>query len=129
MKIVKYFMFVLLACTLCFSCGGTAGDDVRSQTLVVVLSSDAITFDPGAQNDSYSANAMLQMYEGLVTLSQSNEVIPVLAENYEISSDGMNYVFYLRKGIKFHNGEELTADDVVFSFKKAFASTSVAHIF
>lgn len=129
MKIVKYFMFVLLACALCFSCGGTAGDDVRSQTLVVVLSSDAITFDPGAQNDSYSANAMLQMYEGLVTLSQSNEVIPVLAENYEISSDGMNYVFYLRKGIKFHNGEELTADDVVFSFKKAFASPAVAHIF
>ncbi len=119
---------VLLA-FLITACGGGEADAIRSQTLIVAMSSDAITMDPSAQNDSYSANAMLQMYEGLVSMRTDNKVAPSLAERYEISPDGMEYTFFLKKNVKFHNGEELKAEDVVFSFKRAFVSPAVAHIF
>ncbi len=127
-KFFTVLCLTVLFASLIISCGGN-NDAVRAETLVVAMSSDAITMDPSAQNDSYSANAMLQMYEGLVHITPKNEVLPQLAERYEISPDGMTYTFYLHKGIKFHNGEELKASDVVFSYKRAFASPAVAHIF
>lgn len=112
-----------------FSCGNGNETEQAKQTLVVAMSSDAITFDPSAQNDSYSANAMLQMYEGLVALDENNSVVNQLAERYEVSEDGLTYTFYILKGVKFHNGEEVKASDVVFSFKRAFVAPAVAHIF
>lgn len=127
----KLCVFILTICiiSLCFSCGGGGAEDIRSQTLVVAMSSDAITMDPSAQNDSYSANAMLQMYEGLIYLTPGGEVVPSLTERWNISPDGMEYTFYIKRGVKFHNGEELKAEDVVFSYTRAFVSPAVAHIF
>jgi len=59
-----------------------------------------------------------QIYDGLVHLDKNMNIIPSLAEYWEISGDGKRYTFYLRKGVKFHNGKELTADDVKFSLER-----------
>ena len=62
-------------------------------------------------------------YESLVYYNGS-DFEPLLAESWEISPDGLEYVFHLKDGVLFHNGAELTADDVVFSLEQAKASPS-----
>ena len=58
------------------------------------------------------------IYEALVTLDANFKVREELCESYEISEDSREYTWYLRKGVKFHNGEEMTADDVVASMNR-----------
>lgn len=59
-----------------------------------------------------------QIFDGLVRLDKNLNVVPHLAEYWAISSDGRKYTFYLRKGVKFHHGGELTAEDVKFSLER-----------
>lgn len=56
------------------------------------------------------------IYQGLVTRTQDNEIVGALASDYEVSADGLTYTFTLNEGITFHSGEALTADDVVATF-------------
>src|SRR5499433_2677590 len=53
------------------------------------------------------------IYEGLYSLDSSNRPIPMLAEGVAISKDGLVYTFKLRQGVKFHNGKEMTSEDVI----------------
>lgn len=57
------------------------------------------------------------IYEGLVTRTQTNEIEPRLASDYEVSDDGLTYTFTLNEGIVFHTGEALTSADVVASYE------------
>jgi peptide/nickel transport system substrate-binding protein len=66
-----------------------------------------------------TANMTSHMYEGLYALDENRRPIPMLAESLPtVSADGLVYSFKLRRGIKFHNGKEMTADDVVASLKR-----------
>src|SRR6266498_4514257 len=58
------------------------------------------------------------IYEGLYSLDSTNKPIPMLAESVAISKDGLVYTFKLRQGIKFHNGKEMTSEDVVASLAR-----------
>src|SRR3989449_7805749 len=58
------------------------------------------------------------IYEGLYSLDSSNRPIPMLAETHTVSKDGFTYTFKLRQGVKFHNGKEMTAEDVVASMAR-----------
>src|SRR5213594_634461 len=58
------------------------------------------------------------VYEGLYSLDSSNRPIPMLAESHTVSKDGLTYTFKLRQGVKFHNGKEMTSDDVVASLAR-----------
>ncbi len=79
------------------------------------------TLDPGKANEVCSATPVRAMYETLVGYrgSGTEELEPVLARDWEISSDGITYTFYLREGVKFHDGTDLDADAVKFSFDRA----------
>jgi peptide/nickel transport system substrate-binding protein len=66
----------------------------------------------------------IHVHETLVAMSENYKLKPMLAESWDVSDDGKTYTFHLRKGVKFHNGEEMTADDVVASFKR-FMDVSV----
>jgi len=62
---------------------------------------------------------LVNVFEGLVTYDQKTlQPVPALAEKWDVSSDGLKYTFHLRKGVKFHNGREMTADDVKYSFNR-----------
>ena len=54
----------------------------------------------------------MHLFENLLTFDAKFQVVPQLAERWEVSADGKVYTFHLRKGVKFHNGREMTADDV-----------------
>lgn len=58
------------------------------------------------------------IFEPLLTLNTKFEVQPMLAEDYEVSDDGKEITFHLRQGIKFHNGKEVTSEDVVASMER-----------
>ena len=66
------------------------------------------------------------MYEGLVRQNAEGQILPGsgLAEKWDISEDGKVYTFTLREGVQFHNGEPVTAEDVVYSFNLAKKSNT-----
>lgn len=74
---------------------------------------------PYRYNETPTNQFMLHIYEPLITLDNESKIQPCLAEKWEIADDGITYTFHLKKGVKFHDGEELTADDVIASFDKA----------
>lgn len=83
---------------------------------------DALTLDPHSQNESPTIAMNGQMYESLVTRDADLILHPELAESWEAGPDG--WTFKLRKGVKFHNGADFTAEDVIFSFERAMHEAS-----
>lgn len=116
---------LLIAAIFMVGCSGGAEDD---NTLTIGLSGDAISLDPVMSNDNQSSNVNTQIYEGLVKLDEDGSIQPSLAESYE-QIDDVTYQFKLKEGVKFHNGEDLKASDVVFSLKRAIESPSVTHLY
>jgi len=76
------------------------------------------TLDPAVAADIYSVTVIQQIFDGLVQFDKDLNVIPAIAKSWKISPDGLTYTFYLREGIKFHNGREVTADDFIYSFTR-----------
>lgn len=75
------------------------------------------SFNPYNANDATSAELSEIMYDGLMQSNPSDgEVIPKLAKSYEILKDNKTYIINLRKGIKWSDGKEITADDVVYTY-------------
>ena len=64
------------------------------------------------------------VFEGLTRITQSGDVAPALAESWDISPDGLSYIFHLRRGVHFHDGSRFDADDVKFSLDRALAPDS-----
>ncbi len=64
------------------------------------------------------------IYEGLTRFGSDGAVNPALASSWDISDDGLTYIFHLRDGVKFHDGTDMNADDVVFSLNRARAEDS-----
>src|SRR3989304_255915 len=62
------------------------------------------TLDPCLTTDIYSVAITQQLFEGLVQFDQNLNVIPALAKSWKVSHDGLTYTFFLREGVKFHNG-------------------------
>ena len=88
------------------------GDD----TIVVGLRSDSlVTLDPANYRDRETETVIRNMFDGLVTRTHDGEVVPEIAESWE-QVDETTFDFTLREGVLFHNGDEMTADDVVFTF-------------
>lgn len=87
-------------------------------TLRVMINADVRSTDPGVNRDLNSDTVTMHMLEGLVAFKEDLSVGPMLAEKVELSADGLTYSFTLRDGITFHNGKALTADDVLFAWKR-----------
>ncbi len=89
-----------------------------SDAIVVALRSDRIqSLDPADYRDRETETVVRNVFDGLVTRSPDGIVVPELAQSWTIP-DPRTYIFQLRRGVKFHNGDMLTADDVVFTFNR-----------
>jgi ABC-type transport system substrate-binding protein len=88
--------------------------------MVVTYKDDISTFDPAIGYDWQNWSMIKSLFDGLMDYKAgTTELIPDLAESYEISDDGLVYTFKLRKGVKFHNGRELTSEDVKYSIERS----------
>ncbi len=76
------------------------------------------TLDPALHIDLYADTVNQQLFDGLVQFDKDLNVIPAIAKSWKISLDGLTYTFYLREGVNFHNGREVTADDFIYSFTR-----------
>lgn len=74
--------------------------------------------DPAVGSDFSSSSAFVNLYDTLVYPTPDGGVKENVAERWETSDDGLTWTFYLKKGIKFHDGSELTAEDVVFTMNR-----------
>lgn len=111
MKNRKYL--VASAVALALSSGQVLAENVLRWT----SQGDALTLDPHSQNESPTIAMNGMMYESLVTRDPDMNLLPELAESW--TSEGNSWTFNLRKDVKFHGGEDFTAEDVVFSFERA----------
>lgn len=87
-------------------------------TLKAAMQVDVVGLDPHFLSSYSSSLVTEQVYNGLVQLDENANALPDLAESWTISPDGLVYDFKLRAGVRFHNGREMTADDVVYSLNR-----------
>ncbi len=80
---------------------------------------DPLTLDPAISGEMTSHEYIMQIFSGLVRLGDDLEPAPDIAEKWRVSSDGMTYRFYLRRGVTFHDGREVQAEDFVYSWQRA----------
>ena len=88
-------------------------------TFRAVFSADPPTLDPAHATDLTSAVVVRQIFDGLLELDAQLRPVPALASGWTISDDRRTYTFPLRRGVRFHNGRELRAADVKYSFERA----------
>lgn len=106
--------------------GGTAGG--YKNTLTWAQGADVTSLDPHQGKETPAVQVNTQIFDTLVTVDpETNEVVPQIAESWE-QTDDQTYVFKIREGIKFHDGSDLTAEDVKFSLDRARNSAAVSYI-
>ncbi|MCA0921417.1 ABC transporter substrate-binding protein [Pseudooceanicola nanhaiensis] len=88
------------------------------KVLNYAFSQDIRGTQPGVDRDGATDTAQMHVVEGLVGYATDFSIKPVLADSYEISDDGLTYTFKLREGVKFHNGETMTAENVKWSWDR-----------
>jgi peptide/nickel transport system substrate-binding protein len=100
-----------------------ASAPAAAKTFRYAFQGDLNALDPYTLNESFTLGALGNVMEGLTKRDKDLKIIPGLAERWEMV-DPLKWRFYLRKGVKFHNGEDFTADDVVFSTLRMQGPTS-----
>ena len=93
-------------------------------TLRYANQGDLKSLDPYTLNETTTLAHHGHVYEGLTARGKDLKIIPGLAESWEVQEGGKKWIFKLRKGVKFHNGEDFTADDVIFSAERVRAPGS-----
>ncbi|WP_110684874.1 ABC transporter substrate-binding protein [Salinicola aestuarinus] len=87
--------------------------------VIVTYQNDVATLDPAIGYDWQNWSMIKSLFDGLMDYEPgTTNLVPDLAERYEISDDGMTYTFHLREGVTFHNGREMTAADVKYSLER-----------
>ncbi|MBK15337.1 MAG: ABC transporter substrate-binding protein [Chloroflexi bacterium] len=92
------------------------------------LWSDPPTLDPHLTKDTTSAGIVVEIFSGLVGLSTDLELVADLAETWDIDSTGTIYTFKIRENAKFHNGKNVTADDVKWSFERSASKETASPV-
>ena len=97
---------------------GARGDSARDTTRLVQLFVDPPTIDPHLTTDATSARIIIEVFGGLVTIDRNLDVVPDLAESWDVSEDGRVYTFHLRPDAVFHDGKPVTAHDIQWSLER-----------
>src|SRR5438874_13382611 len=95
----------------------------EAATFRFAFQGDLKSLDPYSLNETFTHGVLGNVYEGLTKRDKELKIIPGLAESWE-TVEPTRWRFHLRKGVKFHNGEDFTADDVVFSTERSFGPNS-----
>ncbi len=115
--IMRRVIILLLSCYL-FGISAASATPKTGGTYRFPLSTDPPTLDPAQITDTTSHSVASEIFNGLVTYDETLQIAPDLAERWELSPDKRTYTFYLKKGVKFHNGRECTAHDFRYSFER-----------
>lgn len=101
---------------------GKTGEPVKGGEITVGIAQDLDdSLDPHQTVAAGTREVLFNIFEGLVKPNSDGEMIPAVAEKYTLSEDGTTYTFTLREGVKFQNGQTVTAEDVVYSINRCAA--------
>ncbi len=121
----REIVLLLLAAAMLFavsSCSKKESSEAAAEpardTIVVQIAADPSDLNPYTLNTNESSRVRNQILEPLLGQGYNMKMTPMLATGYE-REDDTHYIFHLREGVKFHNGNDFTAEDVVFSLKTA----------
>jgi peptide/nickel transport system substrate-binding protein len=104
---------LLLAAALLIS-----GCRQEPRVLNFALSGNPDTLDPHKTSGTLTFQTLKSVYDTLVEPDARGKIVPALAESWEVSADSLSWTFNLRPGVRFHNGDELTSDDVKATFQR-----------
>ena len=114
----KLWRLIFLSATLTVAlsaCGGDKAGDASKHITIGIPQDLEETLDPHEAMAAGTREILFNIYEGLVKPNSNGELIPAVADEFSVSDDGLTYTFHLRKGVKFHNGSDVTAEDVLYS--------------
>ncbi|SDK03120.1 ABC transporter substrate-binding protein [Sediminibacillus albus] len=132
-------LFILFAAIITAGCSDTdeansgdneneaKGEKAAEQVLNIANDQEPAGLDPHKTPAHSSIRIYSQIYEGLLRFDENMEIEGQLAKEWE-QPDDTSYVFHLKEGVKFHNGREMTADDVVYSFERILDEETASHI-
>lgn len=134
--ILVSFLFILVACNKTEEKVDKKADEPKEETkkkdetpkaetpkelesdLKIAVSAQPPTLDPHMTTATVALDVTRNIFETLVASNAEYESTPMLAESVDVSDDGLTYTFKIRQGVKFHNGEEMKADDVEASMNR-----------
>ncbi len=102
------------------------GESSKRADLVFIQSAEPETIDPGLVSDQVSMRVSSALFEGLCRLNEDGRPIPGMAERWESTPDALTYTFHLRPGIRWSNGESVTAEDFVKSWQRTLEPRTAA---
>ncbi|MCR5279749.1 MAG: ABC transporter substrate-binding protein [Lachnospiraceae bacterium] len=116
----KLLAVILMSATLTVAlcgCGGDKADNASSITIGIPQDLED-SLDPHLAVAAGTKEILFNIFEGLVKPDKNGDLYPAVAESYEVSEDGLTYTSKLRKGVKFHDGSLVTADDVLYCISR-----------
>lgn len=106
---------------------GESGEvQASAQELTFVLHNEPDGIDPNVTSNSFASPFLSNCFEGLVTYNENSELVPGLAEKWDISEDGKIYTFHLRKDLKWSDGSPLTSKDFLYSIQRVLKPETAA---
>ena len=124
---MSYYLKSTWITSLALAAGvGMFAGTASAADLVIGLQQEPTSLDP-TSDATASIDGMLtqNVYESLTIAAENGEVHPNLAKSWDVSEDGLIYVFHLNDGVKYHDGSDFDAGDVIYSFNRAMAEDSV----
>ena len=118
-----------LLCAVLSGCGDSSTAETpesraAANTIVVGIAQDLDnSLDPHKTVKAGTREVMFNVFEGLMKPTPEGDLTPAIASDYQVSEDRLTYTFTLRDGVKFHNGDTVTAEDVVYSIQRCAAAT------
>lgn len=94
------------------------GQPKKGGVLTAAIGGDPQGFDPHLTSAYSSFQVLENVFDTLVAVDANLNIVPALAESWEVSEDNLTWTFHIRPGVKFHNGRELTAEDVKYSYER-----------
>lgn len=124
-KLGSFAVFVTLFCWINLSCGkgpvespGEAGTQPVPGGLLRIAAQLPESLDPIHSKNYWESEIVLQLFDSLLQFDVHLNVIPALAQDWQVSTDGKTYTFNLRPSVRFHNGRVITAEDFVYSLTR-----------
>lgn len=124
MKLNKLKSLIIGSLTICVTlsmlsgCGNQKSSSNAQNIAKISVNVEPDNLDPLLSASSDTAAIMMNVFESLVTFNEKGEIIPGLAEKYDITDDGLKYTFTLKEDVKFHDGKAFSSKDVMYTYKK-----------